>query len=726
MKTEIIVFILFLLALPQLAAASAQNLTYDNPTNQVNISYDALNRILTKNTTSINITYAYDKDYEGTLANVSFSNSTFKYEYDDKLRVTKETRTIDGIVFEKKNYYDSMDRLVKQTLNPGITTDYNYNNQSKLSRVIDFINNTFHNAFDNPLNRTYANTRVTEFSYDSQNARLAQIKTGSIQNLTYYYDKVGNIIAIDDRANGRTYNMTYDFLDRLVNATIGPYSFIYSYNPLGNILAIGKDYYNTTKFIYGNYPTHAPIQIITKDSGTDVSGSFPLYSTNKSRAIQFFISNEKNSTLANANWSIDFGNLIANSTIAFNVTTNESILVVAENNYTNAGEYRINISSSSSGNLTDYENLTVRFGVMINKLTLKALNASNATFELDIFNSMNSTSQNVNWKCDSVSGGPFTLSAFSNRLESFSINYTSLGKKLLTCNTTSADGNHNRTIDFNLRGIEIEDINITATTVDSRLVTFNLTNYYWQAPITWYIASDGQTFTNSVTLGTNQSRTISQNITYTTDGKKAISINASSDNVVGRRNETVDIKSIGIYDYDVYILNNSNKLMTFAAQNYWPQNQRISWNITEPLITSNAISNLTESEPLIVFIENNYTDQGRKIPKITAYNNSRLDSFVGNFLVKMVEITGNLVLAESQNSTVQFITAVNNIGQRLFSWTFNTTKESIPSTQDITLNNSEKVLIVIETNYSSRGVYPTNVTVNSTGYNDTASGVSLV
>ena len=79
MKTETIVFILFLLALPQLAVASVQNLTYDNPTNQVNISYDALNRILTKNMTSINITYAYDKDYEGTLTNITFSNSTFKY-----------------------------------------------------------------------------------------------------------------------------------------------------------------------------------------------------------------------------------------------------------------------------------------------------------------------------------------------------------------------------------------------------------------------------------------------------------------------------------------------------------------------------------------------------------------------------------------------------------------------------------------------------------------------
>lgn len=91
----------------------------------------------------------------------------------------------------------------------------------------------------------------------------------------------------------------------------------------------------------------------------------------------------------------------------------------------------------------------------------------------------------------------------------------------------------------------------------------------------------------------------------------------------------------------------------------------------------------------------------------------------------MVEITNNLVLSESQNSTVQFITVVNNIGQRALSWIFNTTFESIPSTQDTNLNTSEKVLIVIQTNYSSGGVFPTNIKINATGYNDTSPSISI-
>lgn len=57
MKIKLLFFILTFLALiPQLVMAATQDLTYDSPTNQINISYDVLNRILTKNATSMNIT----------------------------------------------------------------------------------------------------------------------------------------------------------------------------------------------------------------------------------------------------------------------------------------------------------------------------------------------------------------------------------------------------------------------------------------------------------------------------------------------------------------------------------------------------------------------------------------------------------------------------------------------------------------------------------------------
>ena len=618
-----------------------------------------------------------------------------------------------------------MDRLVKQTLSPGITTDYNYNNQSKISKIIDFINSTFHNAFDNPLNRTYANTRVTEFSYDSQNARLAQIRTGSVQNLTYYYDKVGNIIVIDDKANGRTYNMTYDFLDRLVNASLGGQTFYYSYNAIGNILKIVRNSINTTKFVYNGTPVHAPFQIVTGDAGIDVINQGELYSTNRTRTIQFYLANEKNTTATSGAWSIDFGTILVNSAIAFDILNNESILVVAANNYTSAGDYRINITGRSASNSVDFENLNAKFGIKITDLSTPNQDRTLVNFSLQIFNDMDVASSSVNWDCSEgrSSNSSFTMAAKEYRNITFNYNYSLPGKKTFTCIANSTDGNHSKTINFEIKGIAIEDYNASSLSGNNRLVKFNITNYYYPSTITWHIISDGQTFSNSLTLATNQSRQITQDITYTTEGDKNVSVVVSSGGLSDRFNETFTLKSIEIENYNSYRERETNRTTNFTIKNYWPQDLAVSWNMTDPSVTNSNISTLPRGGATNVSHRHNYTTQGNKSNTINAYSGSFLDSLVDRFVVKMVEITEHSTFSESQGSTIQLITAVNNIGQRAVSWLFKTDAQSISSNQDVTLNTTEPLFIVIETNYSSGGVYPTNVTVNSTGYNDTASGI---
>ncbi|MBI2547050.1 MAG: hypothetical protein HYW23_01230 [Candidatus Aenigmarchaeota archaeon] len=338
MKINLFIFaVLFFGVIAQLTLASTQDLAYDSASKQVNITYDSLNRILTKNTSTVNINYTYDNQYQGTLTNISFGNSTYKYQYDDKLRLTNETKVIDGIAFERDIYYDSMDRIVKQKFTPGQDLNYSYNNQSKTNKIAGFINTTFQNAFDNPLNRTYSNNRLAEFSYDNK-GRTTQIKTGSLQNLNYLYDAVGNILSINDTANNRLYAMSYDFLDRLANANASNINYVYSYSPLGNILKIVRDNANTTKFVYGSNPTHAPSRIVTGDAGIDATNPLALYSDNKTRVVQFYLANEKNATITNANWTVDFadGNRI-NSTLPLNISTNDSILVLASFNYTHGG-----------------------------------------------------------------------------------------------------------------------------------------------------------------------------------------------------------------------------------------------------------------------------------------------------------------------------------------------------------------------------------------------------
>lgn len=59
-------FFISILIIP-FVSASVETLTYDYTTNQLNMSYDSLNRILNKSSTTENITYTYDDEYDGTL-----------------------------------------------------------------------------------------------------------------------------------------------------------------------------------------------------------------------------------------------------------------------------------------------------------------------------------------------------------------------------------------------------------------------------------------------------------------------------------------------------------------------------------------------------------------------------------------------------------------------------------------------------------------------------------
>jgi YD repeat-containing protein len=70
-------------------------------------------------------------------------------------------------------------------------------------------------ALGNGLTQNY-----TYNTWNQQGGRLQNITTGTLQNLTYAYDPVGNILSIVDAAAGsQTQNFEYDDLDRLWHAS---------------------------------------------------------------------------------------------------------------------------------------------------------------------------------------------------------------------------------------------------------------------------------------------------------------------------------------------------------------------------------------------------------------------------------------------------------------------------------------------------------------------------
>lgn len=103
------------------------------------------------------------------------------------------------------------------------------------------IKDVFYNAAGQMTRIEYGNGSSSDYFYDSYTLRLNQLITydpqgNMIQNMTYFYDSVGNMIAIQDDLYTASQVFSYDALNRLVQAE-GSYGVkFYFYDEIGNII----------------------------------------------------------------------------------------------------------------------------------------------------------------------------------------------------------------------------------------------------------------------------------------------------------------------------------------------------------------------------------------------------------------------------------------------------------------------------------------------------------
>ncbi|PIN73218.1 hypothetical protein COV20_03225 [Candidatus Woesearchaeota archaeon CG10_big_fil_rev_8_21_14_0_10_45_16] len=232
--------------------------------NQIAMAYDALDRVVNKTVNNDLFTYNYDVDTVGTLSYVNNSDSVMQYFYDERLRPIKQVKTIDTQSTEINITYDSLDRVTSEKVADGETITYDYSLQG-----LDDLNSEItidYNAHNQPTSRTYSNGKTTQLAYYTANKRVKEISTSTIQDFKYNYDSVGNVIQIND--SGNLTSISYDDLDRLINADSNSFNISYSYDHIGNILALNNTLGENVSFLYQSGPIHAP-------SGSTANGSSP-------------------------------------------------------------------------------------------------------------------------------------------------------------------------------------------------------------------------------------------------------------------------------------------------------------------------------------------------------------------------------------------------------------------------------------------------------------------
>lgn len=269
----------------------------DPKSQEIAWTYDALNRVTTEdwnNDSSADVTYTYDSASNGIgrLAEIAMASVETAYSYDPQGNVKIETKTIDNVTYQTKFNHDLMGRISQLSYPSSALKVYtNYNETGQVEKVkktssVNYVSDIDYSPAGQVSYIHYGNDTATTNTYNAaNNYRLSRKVTtggyggviGTIQDLGYSYDAVGNIVKIVDKSitpTAKTVDYTYDDLHRLLTATStglaqGDYSHSYTYDSVGNMLS--KDSIPMTYAGTGTTHPHAV---------TDVDGTTYTYDLN--------------------------------------------------------------------------------------------------------------------------------------------------------------------------------------------------------------------------------------------------------------------------------------------------------------------------------------------------------------------------------------------------------------------------------------------------------------
>ncbi|MFZ3070411.1 MAG: SpvB/TcaC N-terminal domain-containing protein, partial [Anaerolineaceae bacterium] len=261
----------------------------DAKVQQTCLSYDLNHRLVAKNfipgggncstdLSSWPVRYTYD---EGTAQNgyrtgMTDPSGSTRWTYDARGRMVEESKTIESNWGSETAItrwtYNSLDQVTKMTYPSGESVTFSYLPQGSLNSVGGYLTGTTYDGTGQVSVRSFGNGTQTQYTYldfPLNAGRLGSLttsnQTGAIQNLSYGYDEVGNVLSITDGMNnGQVQTFAYDPLSRLVSASAihgnGDYSQTYAYDPAtGNL----GDKSNVGAYTYD--PNHHPHAVTSAD-----------------------------------------------------------------------------------------------------------------------------------------------------------------------------------------------------------------------------------------------------------------------------------------------------------------------------------------------------------------------------------------------------------------------------------------------------------------------------
>lgn len=225
----------------------------------VSMEYDVLGRLVKRTEPEGISTWVYDTAVKG-IGKLAEANGPSGYQrkvsYDNLGRLDWTNTIINGSPYVVQTSFDSYGRVDTLSYPTGLQIRNVYTALGYLKEVRNAANNSLYwqaaavNAQGQITQFTLGNGLTTVNSYSPTTNRISGITTGigtasNIQNLSYGFDSLGNLVARNDLNQGLAETFNYDDLNRLTTTNFqGLGSKTYQYDTLGNI---------TYKSDVGNY-----------------------------------------------------------------------------------------------------------------------------------------------------------------------------------------------------------------------------------------------------------------------------------------------------------------------------------------------------------------------------------------------------------------------------------------------------------------------------------------
>lgn len=222
----------------------------------IDYAYDEIDRIESEDSdfsSVASVNYVYDSATNGVglVASITDEAGSVAYSYDALGSLVSETRVIDGLYYETSFVNDLLGRNLEINYPSGAAAVYTYDNGNMVESVSfdgeEIITDIDYSEMGQWEEVYYGNGDVTINTYDPDQMYFLTNKSttasdGSVlQDLTYEYDSIGNVLSI---VSDYTVEYGYDDLYRLITATAYDsadpssvyYDRSYEYDSVGNMI----------------------------------------------------------------------------------------------------------------------------------------------------------------------------------------------------------------------------------------------------------------------------------------------------------------------------------------------------------------------------------------------------------------------------------------------------------------------------------------------------------